>query len=312
MPRSPPKTSSSPLHNSEPDLSTSITTGLKEHITQRKRKRGDDVELYRIETMMLEMKSMFTDFVAIQTQHNSKIDSLYSALEDIRSQNSLITSQNAEIRTQNSEIQQCVQFLSDKYDDAILKINNLEAECNSNQKTMKSLELKIDYLERNLKTSTIEIKNIPSSNPENRETLTESLVRLGSIINQPIPPSEIKQIFRLRGKKETVGTVIVEFSSTSTKEQFLRSTRIYNKHNLENRLSTTHLHATGPSKPIYVSEALTSAAKRLHYLAREFVKTSEYEQCWTTNGKVYVREREGLPSRLIKAEEDLAKLRKQK
>ncbi|KAJ8705855.1 hypothetical protein PYW08_012901 [Mythimna loreyi] len=175
-----------------------------------------------------------------------------------------------------------------------------------------TLELKVDYLERNLKAATIEIKNIPTSNPENITTLTGIVQKLGSIINQPVPAPDIKNIFRLRGKKETVGTVVVEFSTTSLKEQFIQSTKNYNKQHTGNRLNTSHLQATGPRKPIFVSEALTAATKRLHYLTREFIKNSEYEQCWTANGKVYIREKEGLPSRLIKSEEDLLKLRREK
>lgn len=92
----------------------------------------------------------------------------------------------------------------------------------------------------------------------------------------------------------------------------MRSAKNFNKQNIENRLNTTHLRAVGPKLPIYISESLTTTAKRLHYLTREFIKSSDYEQCWTANGKVYVREREGMSSQLIKSEEDLAKLRKKK
>ncbi|KAJ8720571.1 hypothetical protein PYW08_006036 [Mythimna loreyi] len=171
---------------------------------------------------------------------------------------------------------------------AIVWKDNKAEECKNNQKIIKTLELKVDYLERNLKAATIEIKNIPTSNPENKTTLTGIVQKLGSIINQPVPASDIKNIFRLRGKKETVGTVVVEFSTTSLKEQFIQSTKNYNKQHTGNRLNTSHLQATGPRKPIFVSEALTAVTKRLHYLTREFIKNSEYEQCWTANGKVYM------------------------
>lgn len=203
-----------------------------------------------------------------------------------------------------------MQFLSDKYDEAIREIDHLQAETKNSQKVIKTLELKIDYLERNLKEATIELRNIPTSKPETRETLTELVQKIGCTTNQPVSPSEIKNIYRLRSKKETVGTVIVEFTTPSIKEGFMRSTKNYNRLNPENRLNTTHLQPSGPRKPIYMSEALTSAAKRLYYLAREFIKSSHYVQCWTSNGKVYIREREGMSSQLIKSEEDLAKLRK--
>lgn len=308
--RSPPKTTPSPLHKSEPDLTTGSDTN--ENITQRKRKRGDDSDLHRMENMIMEMKAMFSQMVSQQALQNLKIDSLHSALDNIKTQNTLISTQNLEIQTQNEEIKKTVQFLSEKYDDAVLEISQLQSKCTNNNKLIKSLELKVDFLEKNLKSASIEIRNIPTSVPENRDTLSNTVQKLGEVINQPIENKDIKTIFRSLAKKESLGTILVEFSSSTIRDQFLKSTRTFNRDNKSNRLNTTHLQLIGPEKPIFVAEALTTMTKRLHYLAREFIKSSNYEQCWIANGKVYVREKEGMPSRLIKTEEDLIKLRKQK
>ncbi|CAB3225769.1 unnamed protein product [Arctia plantaginis] len=99
---SPKKNSSPPLRRSEPNLACS--NDINDNISQRKRKRGDEADLQRMENMMLDMKSMFSELVSQQEQHNIKIDALHSALEGIRSQNCLISAQNAEIQTQNNDI----------------------------------------------------------------------------------------------------------------------------------------------------------------------------------------------------------------
>ncbi|KAJ8727991.1 hypothetical protein PYW08_016376 [Mythimna loreyi] len=309
--RSPPKTTSSPsLHSSEPNLSSSSDTHDK--VNQRKRKSGDAAELQRMEKAIMEMKNMFSELVSQRSQQNVKIDSLHTAIENIRSQNAMISTQNSEIRTQNDDIRASVQFLSDKYDDAMMELGHLKSECSNNKKIIKILELKVDHLEKNLKSASLELKNILSAHPETQQTLTNSVQKIGNIISQPVKSTDIKTIFRTKSKKDSVGTVLVEFTSSSIKEQFLNSSKNYNKLNKTNRLNTTLLQATGPEKPIYVSEALTTMTKRLHFLSREFIKSSTYEQCWIANGKVYVREKEGMPSRLIRTEEDLVKLRKEK
>ncbi|CAB3229775.1 unnamed protein product [Arctia plantaginis] len=76
---SPKKNSSPPLRRSEPNLACS--NDINDNISQRKRKRGDEADLQRMENMMLDMKSMFSELVSQQEQHNIKIDALHSALE---------------------------------------------------------------------------------------------------------------------------------------------------------------------------------------------------------------------------------------
>lgn len=265
-----------------------------------------------MEKMMEEMKKMFSELVTKQNEQNEKMNSLKLALEDIRSQNTAISLQNSEIRTQNENIKETVDFLSEKYDDALLEINELKAECNNNQKVIKALEIRVDFLEKQQKAASVEIKNLPSSTPETRDSLTDAVQKLGQIISQPVSATEIKNIFRFKSKSDAVGPVLVEFTSATIKEQFLKSTKDFNKHNRGNRLNTSHLVENGPRQPLYVNEVLTAMTRRLHYLARELTKEFGYHQCWVSNGKVYIREKDGMSSRLIKTDEDLAKLRKKK
>ncbi|CAG5041192.1 unnamed protein product [Parnassius apollo] len=90
--RSPPNAPASPHYTSEPNL-TSCPNNENLNITQRKRKRESD-ELGRMKKMMVDMKTMFEEFVLNQTQQNNKIDTLRMAIEEIRTQNAKIAIQN--------------------------------------------------------------------------------------------------------------------------------------------------------------------------------------------------------------------------
>lgn len=87
-----------------------------------------------------------------------------------------------------------------------------------------------------------------------------------------------------------MGWVIVEFASSSTEEHFLKTMKSDNKENKCNRLNTSDMQGNVLYK--YVSEALTAKSRRLYNIAREFIKSSGYERCWTFNGNVYVLKRE--------------------
>ncbi|CAB3231713.1 unnamed protein product [Arctia plantaginis] len=74
-----------------------------------------------------------------------------------------------------------------------------------------------------------------------------------------------------------------------------------------NKLSTEHLRLGGPAKPVFVSENLTPKMKRLFFLARDFASSNQYRYCWVTNGKIYLREKQGAPHIMIKSESNLPK-----
>lgn len=75
------------------------------------------------------------------------------------------------------------------------------------------------------------------------------------------------------------------------------------------QLNSAHLGLDGPKTEIYISEHLTPSVSRLYFLAREFRKTMGYEFCWTSNGLVYLRKKQGDPHILVKSEVQLHQLR---
>lgn len=233
-------------------------------------------------------------FISFERKQNVKLEKLIDSMHTIKEQ--------------NADIQKSMEFLSTKYDEALVKIQDLEQRGKSYEAKIESLESKIEQLERYSRNSTIEIRNIPRQANENKSELRSIIKKVGETINQPILDSEIQDILRLKTNKETKNHILVNFISTTIKEGFITKCRTFNRENKENKLSTHHLQLPGPSKPIYVDESLTKLGRKLFYLARQFVKDNNYYSTWTSYGKIYLREKKDSLAIRIDTEQDLRKL----
>lgn len=120
----------------------------------------------------------------------------------------------------------------------------------------------------------------------------------------------LRDVYRLPSKASiSYSTVVTDFSNTLIKDKFLRAVKAYNKDHAEKQLNTYHLGLEGAENPIYISDHLTPKAKRLLFLARDYAKTENYSYCWSTNGKVFLRKKEGVPLIVIKSEDTLQELK---
>lgn len=263
-------------------------TTLTSRRPKRKRTETSDGQ---ITAFMSEMRALFTD---LKEKQDQKMEKIYSAIE--------------EIKTQNNDIRASVEFLSIKYDTLLNEIHDVKEECKENQNYTMALEEKIDKLEKNARSTCIEIKNIPVNSSESKDCLIKNLRDLGQVLSVPIQAHDVKDVFRIGSKDPKNKIIIAEFTSSLMKEQIIRMYRKFNKG--PSKLSTENLKLSGPAKPIFISENLTAKMKRLFYLAREFAKSNGYSYCWSSNGKIFIREKEGAPLHLVKEESDLNLIKK--
>lgn len=278
---------------SDPNLhASSVSEKSNANILKRPKRKFDDLRGYDTDTsLVVELKDMMTD---IRTQQDERFESLTSAMEAIRKQ--------------NSEIKKSVEFMSLKYDEVLTKMNQVLKE-NAEYKTkISGLESKLELLERNSKLTSIEIRNIPKMGNEDKITLLESTKAIASAINIPVQDSDVREIFRMRSNNKNDGPIIVEFNSCLKRESLIKAVRSHNKLNPQNKLNTSCLNLKCSPRPVYISESLTPMGRRLHYLARQFIKSHKYGDCWTSYGKVYIRKTKEEPRILIQNEEDLKKL----
>lgn len=252
----------------------------------RSQKPSHEDELQRF---MIEIREIITTF---QQEQNKKFDILQTAINDVRKQ--------------NEEIIKSVEFLSGEYNVLKDRLDKMERDKKNNLEYIATLENKIESQDRMLMVSSLEIKNIPPVNGESKTDLIKVMQSIAETLDVPVQTSDIRNIQRINTKKPENKPIIVDFTSVLTKEKLIEHCKKFNR---TNKLTTSHLHIKGPSKPIFISENLTYKTRRLYFLARDFAKTNDYKYCWTAGGKVYIRKKEGEPTLRLNGEEDIKVLR---
>lgn len=268
------------------DVSDCFDSGSQSNVTMRVKRKGEG-ELHAFRT---EVDSMFKELMREQQNFFSNLNAKME-----------------EIKTQNQSLQQAVEFNSAMYDNFLKRMEILEQEKKEDRKQILVLEGKVEQLERQLRTSSLEIRNIPRKLNETKQDLVETVMQLGKVIDVSIQPTEIKDVFRINSKTEHK-TILADFTSVLTKEKIIQSVKLFNKTNKVAKLNTQQLHIDGPKLPIFVSENLTPKTKRLFFLARDYATHQGFKYCWSSVGKVFLRKEDGSPIICISSEADIASL----
>lgn len=215
-----------------------------------------------------------------------------------------------DIKRTNLSIENSIGLLMSKNEELSKKVEQLETQKKKDYEYITIMEKKIEDMQRTERKNNIEMKNVPKGNTETKEDLINMVERLGKSINCNINKSDVKDIYRVRGKKEgpTNTPIIVEFSSTILKANVLKMSKSYNIKN-RGKLCAKHIGFTkNEDTPIFVSEQLTIKGSRLFYLARDLAKSKGYKFCWTSYGRVHVRRDENSPIITVHCEEQVNKL----
>lgn len=265
----------------------------KYNVTQRqKRRRETDLEP-ELNAFREDMKNMFLSLMA--EQH-----------EDLKKILPAIT----EIKKTNSNIESSINYLTEQNKELKKQIERLEIQSKQDRDYITLLEDKIEDLQRNSRKTNIEIKNVPKKLKEDKYDLIKMVAALSKTIGCSISNNDVKDIYRVqaKGKKDKSNTnppIIVELTSTILRTEFLKMAKSFNIRHKE-KLCAKHLGLTDDEYvPIYTSEQLTAKGTRLHFLARDLVKTRRYRFCWTAYGRVYVRKDENSPVIVIKNESQI-------
>lgn len=204
------------------------------------------------------------------------------------------------------EVKVSMDFMSQKYDEVLKRVDLLEKEKIAQDSQILLLENKIDTLERLSRGTSIELRNIPQAPKEAREDIKNLVIKTAEQLSITLDSSEIRDVYRVNLK--TSKPIIAEFTTVSMRDRFVGSYKKFNREHQTNKFSTTNLSITGPSNPVYISENLTQRDRKLYYLAREFTKSNDYSFCWTSFGRIFVRRSEGSPPIRISCEGDLDNL----
>ncbi|CAG9791108.1 unnamed protein product [Diatraea saccharalis] len=268
---------------SESNLSEGSNENTTKKSSQRnKRLREEDLpgEFYKFKEEMRELISSFM---------NAQQNQISSILMDLK-----------EIQNTNNSINNSVMLLTKQNEDFCKKIELLQSQIKQDREYISILENKIEDLQRSSRKTSIEIKNAPKNKQESREDLLKMVMCLAKSVDLVMDVKDIKDIFRLSERKErgvNNPPIILELGSTLLKIDLLKKIKLFNSKN-KSKLQAMHLGFTiNEHNPIYITEQLTSKAARLFFLARDLVKMKNYKYCWTSFGKVFVRQDES--SRII-------------
>lgn len=240
----------------------------------------------------------------LQDQQNSRLDAMEGRIAELSAK--LTTANNT-----SQDIGKSVDFVSEKIFELQGKIDSFKKDWTAISAQISDLEDKQEALARAMNKTCIEIRNVPKQTPTPTKSELFGFIRkLCSGLNIEIHSGDIRDVSRFTSRKDNMcWNLTVELSNTLIKNNILSATRKYNVGNTANKLNASHL-GLGGNKAIYISEYLTPKAKRIYFLAREFAKSEQYEYCWSANGNVYLRKKNGFPYILIKNEDHLNSLSK--
>ncbi|CAH0397610.1 unnamed protein product [Chilo suppressalis] len=250
------------------------------------------VTMSDFEVFKTEIKEMFHSLCTTQQQ---ELKNICPTLQRIEQTNANIENLIALLTSQNIELSN--------------RIVDLEYKYKENWEYITKLEDRIESLQMNCRKSNFEIKNLPKKNNETKEDLIDMVLSLSTTIGGNINTSDIKDIYRVYGRKtDKNATLVVELNSTMVKTNVLKLCKAFNS-KTKSKLCAKHLgFRIQEDTPIFVSEQLTAKGSRLHFLARDLAKSKSYKYCWTAYGRVYVRKLDNSPIIAIKSEAQIQRL----
>ncbi|XP_048478791.1 uncharacterized protein LOC125488915 [Plutella xylostella] len=290
--RTPPQINIS-MSASNPDLPTS------ENLRCDKRRRLSGDERDSSTSMQCELQKLFA---SLELKLLHRIETIEKDVREIKCMST--SSQET-----NQAIEKSISFVTNQLTALEDKIDKLEDNRKVISKEISLLDSKCENMERIMRKSCIEIRNVPKIKNEKLNDLFNMIHTLSDKLGLKLGNSDLRDVYRINNKaNKDVSSVIFEVSNTLLKSCFLESAKKWNRSGSD-QLNSTHLGLTGNVTPIYISECLTARAKRIHYLARDFAKTHSYDFCWTSNGLVYLRKKSGDPYILIAHEGKLEELK---
>lgn len=284
LPRSPPTT---PVPDTEKQLmfSTPIETEISNVTARAKRLRPEF-------SPECELKSFEDKILGLLTNWKSEQDVV---LEKLTSEIIEIKKQNTDIQKTNTETLKSIENLNKDYECIKHTLQKLESENSEQRNYILELEKQVVDLQRSSRSSCIEIRNVPANEKENTAHLISTVQKICSTVLPSTNIScELRDAYRLPGKKGTNRPIVAEFHSVPLKTEILEATRTFNKGlPPSEKLNTGHIGVPGAPKAIYIDEHLPGSLRHLFYEARTFAKNYNYKYCWCRNNKIYLRKEEG-------------------
>ncbi|XP_047989353.1 uncharacterized protein LOC125228735 [Leguminivora glycinivorella] len=219
----------------------------------------------------------------------------------------ILKAELAPIRQDLNELKQSVDFNGNRQDEFEKSLNSLnlnvktiDSTVNRIQPTILGLEERVNDLEQQLRESNLEFHGITEYN---NEKLSNVILRVAETVSYPLSEPDIvhcTRVAKLNRESKQPRTVILKLKNRLSRDGFYSAVSRFNKAHPSEKLNTSHLGLAGERSPVYVSEHLSPANKRLHAATRIKCKEAQYKFVWVRNARIYVRKDESSPPIVIK------------
>ncbi|XP_052755752.1 uncharacterized protein LOC128201797 [Galleria mellonella] len=237
---------------------------------------------------------------------NSSLGSLIAEIRFLRQDVSQLTDKVTEIF---SALTQCCERLSEvenhmtRTDQRLKLLEEREAEVASLQCQVHTLQDQLSNQAQAALRNEIELVGIPETSSENLSQIATVLAtKIGVVLNE----TDVDWVTRV-GLKRAPGTgkslprpIVIRCVRRGKRDEILRAGKS------RKNLSTQDLPIKADVQKIFINERLTSEKRKLFRESRSRASNAGYKYCWTQNGNVFIRKREGSSAIQIRSQAEMA------
>lgn len=187
---------------------------------------------------------------------------------------------------------------------ALTAIENENISLKSKLSDLELLEQNVNDVEQRARLNNLEIFGLPEQRTENLVSIT---CKIAAKLGVPLTGEDIDYTTRLPSRIKNNGlpkTVIIKFKSTQLRDSFLSAAR------KKRGLTSSEIEIPGDSKPIYINEHLTPKNKFLLKATRTKCRDLGFQNVWTRNAKIYIRQHSKAPALRVLSLVQLESLKK--
>lgn len=223
-----------------------------------------------------------------------------------------------EVSSMKIELKTVVSTLSkfeERLDDMSTKISTQESRITAleNQAAgMVDLKIQFKHLQEKFNNQSqgmlrkdVEIQGIAETASEDANCIISLLASAAGIRLDETEIDFANRVGPARPNSSRPRPLVVRFTRRATRDKFFRATKA-------RHLSTKDANIKGPETNVYVNERLTKENRQLFRTCRTEFKNAGFKYCWTKDGTIFVKRREGKSEEAytIKTHEDIQKIQK--
>lgn len=209
------------------------------------------------------------------------------------------------IVSEMAELKKSMDFISKQYEDLKRQLKgykNIKSKLEKLEKCVEEKDEIINDLQQRMvsgeqysRRNHLEIGNLPVTEGEDVDQI---VCGIGTKIGCPLKVEDIAVAHRLKAKDGAVPSIIVEFVSRRTRNEFFKQRKVLAPKDKNKR----------DKNRLYINESLCYYYRNLLKMAKERSKAAGYSYCWYANNKVLVRKAEKTKAIVIQNVEDLDKI----